>query len=90
MSDLKHPDCPSVSHSTPNIKAVRDGVPESLGASIRHRGQELNISRCPRQRILTKDSQLHAYNDHLAQELKSTNHAQRLKFVEWIMEQKQQ
>lgn len=89
ISDLRHSGRPSTSRSTQNIEAVRESVAESPGTSIRHRGQELDISRSSLQRIVTKDLHLHAYKVQLAQELKPTDHAQRREFVEWIMEQQQ-
>ena len=43
-----------------NVTAVRQNVAESPGTSIRHRAQELNISRSTMQRILRKYLRLHA------------------------------
>ena len=76
--DLRH----SCRFSTQNIEAVRESVTENPRTSIRHRGQELNISRSSLQRILRKDLHLHAYKVQLSQELKPTDHAQRREFVE--------
>ncbi|CAK9813004.1 hypothetical protein ANTPLA_LOCUS7629 [Anthophora plagiata] len=87
ISDLRHSGCPLTSRSTQNIEAVRESIAESPGTSIRHRAQELDISKSSLQRILTKDLHLHAYKVQLTQKLKPTDHAQRREFVEWIMEQ---
>lgn len=78
-----------VGRSIENIVAVRESVAENPGTSIRHRGQELNISRPTLQRILRKDLHLHAYKVLLTQELKPTDHAQRRAFVDWALAQHQ-
>jgi len=72
-----------------NIEAVRESVGENHGTSIRHRGQELQISRSSLQRILEKDLCIHAYKYQLTQQLKPNDHAQRREFVEWIIEHQQ-
>ena len=64
-------------------------VDESPSIPIRHRAQQLNISRCSVQRILTKDLHLHAYKIQLTQELHPEDHAQRRTFSNWILEQQQ-
>ncbi|KAK0166333.1 hypothetical protein PV328_004759 [Microctonus aethiopoides] len=89
ISDLKHSGRPSTSRSAQNIDAVRESLAESPGTSIRHRCQELGISRSSLQRILTKDLHLHDYKIELTQELDPSDHTQRREFVEWIMEQQQ-
>lgn len=72
--------------SLENIAAVRESVAENPDTSIRHRGQELNITRPTLQRILTKDLYLHAYKIQLTQEIKPRDHAQRRGFVDWVLE----
>jgi len=54
VGDAKHTGRPKTSRSNVNIKAVRESVGENPGTSIRHRGQELQISRSSLQRILEK------------------------------------
>lgn len=61
--------------SLKNIATVKESVGESLGTSIRHRGQELNISRSTMQRILVKDLHLHAHKVQLVQEIKLKDQA---------------
>lgn len=89
ISDLKHSGRPSTSRSAQNIQAVRQSVAEAPKTSIRHRSQQLDISRSSLQRILTKDLHLHAYKDQLTQELKPDDHRVRRDFVNWILEQQQ-
>lgn len=60
-------------------------VAKSLEASIRHRGQESQISRSSLQRILTKDMRLYAYKIKQAQQLMPNDHAQRREFIECII-----
>ncbi|EFN75553.1 hypothetical protein EAI_06663, partial [Harpegnathos saltator] len=72
--------------SNENIAAVSASVDESPSTSIRHRAQQLDISRCSVQRILTKDLYLHAYKIQLTQELQPADHAQRRTFANWILE----
>ena len=80
---------PRTGRSKVNIAAVSASVNESPSTSIRHRAQQLNISRCSVQRILTKDLHLHAYKIQLTQELHPEDHAQRRTFSNWILEQQQ-
>ena len=72
-----------------NIAAVSASVDESSSISIRHRAQQLNISRCSVQRILTNDLHLDAYKIQLTQELHPEDHAQRRTFSNWILEHQQ-
>ena len=78
---------PRTGRSKLNIAAVSASVDESPSTSIRHRAQQLNISRCSVQRILTKDLHLHAYKIQLTQELHPEYHAQHRTFSNWILEQ---
>jgi hypothetical protein len=64
---------------------VSESVAESPGISIRHHSQQLDIPRSTMHRILTKDLHLHAYKNQLNQELKPTDHVQRLEFVNWVL-----
>jgi len=75
--------------SNENVAAVSASVDENLSTSIRHRAQQLDISRSPVQRILTKDLHLHAYKIQLTQELQPADHAQRRTFANWILEHQQ-
>lgn len=75
--------------SLKNIATVRESVAENQGTSIRHRSQELNISRSTMQRILVKDLHLHAYKVQLVQEIKPSDHAQRREFADWVLEHHQ-
>lgn len=75
--------------SVENIDAVTGSVNENPGTSIRHRSQQLDITRSSMQRILTKDLHLHAYKVQLTQELKPRDHLQRLTFANWILDKKE-
>ena len=75
VGDAKHTGRPKTSRSNVNIEAVRESVGENPGTSIRHRGQELQISRSSLQRILEKDLCIHAYIIQLTQQLKPNDHA---------------
>ena len=70
---------PRTDRSKLNIAAMSTSV-ESPSTSIRHRAQQLNISRCSVQRILTKDLHLHAYKIQLTHDLHPEDHAQRRTF----------
>jgi len=72
-----------------NIATVSASVDESPSTSIRHRAQQLDISRSSVQRILTKDLHLRAYKIQLTQELQPADHAQRRTFANWILEHQQ-
>ncbi|OAD53117.1 hypothetical protein WN48_10746 [Eufriesea mexicana] len=87
ISDLRHSGRPSTSRSTQNIEAVRESAAKNPRISIRHRSQELDISKSSLQRILMKDLHLPIYKVELTQELKSTDHAQSREFIEWIAKQ---
>lgn len=86
INDVHSTGRPKTSRSNGNIESVRQNVREHPGTSIRHRGQELQISRSSLQRILTKDLHLHAYKVQITQELKPRDHGQRREFVEWIID----
>lgn len=68
LGDLKKSPRPRTARSSENVAAVAESVRETLGTSIRHRSQKLNISRTSLQRILTKDLHLQAYKIQLCQE----------------------
>lgn len=72
--------------SNENIEAVRESVAESPNTSIRHRSQELAISRATLHRILRIDLKLHPYKVQLVQEIKIRDHFQRKVFAEWALE----
>ncbi|CAK1579985.1 unnamed protein product [Parnassius mnemosyne] len=85
--DNKNPLRQRTGRSLENIAAVNESVAENPKTSIRHRSQQLQISRSTTQRILTKDLHLHAYKIQLTQELKPADHGKRWQFVQWVMEQ---
>ncbi|CAK9810854.1 Transposable element Tc3 transposase [Anthophora plagiata] len=80
---------PRIGRSKVNIAAVSASVDESPSISIRHRAQQLNISRCSVQRILTKDLHLHGCKIQLTQHLHPEDHVQRRTFSNWILEHQQ-
>lgn len=65
---------PRTGRSKENIAEVSTSVDESPSTSIRHRAQQLNISKCSVQRILTKDLHLHAHKIQLTQQLQPADH----------------
>lgn len=85
--DVKSPLRPRNVRSVENIAMVNESVTESPKTSIRHRSQQLAISRSSLQRILTNDLRLHAYKIQLTQELKPRDHHHRRIFANWILEQ---
>ncbi|CAK1590754.1 unnamed protein product [Parnassius mnemosyne] len=87
IMDNKNPLRQRTGRSLENIAAVNESVAENPKTSIRHRSQQLQISRSTTQRILTKDLHLHAYKIQLTQELKPADHGKRWQFVQWVMEQ---
>ena len=89
MADVKTPSCACLRHSDENIAAVCESVAENPDTSIRHRAQELNLSRTSLQRILTNDLSLYAYKVQLTQELKPDDHLKHHTFVNWVHKQRQ-
>ena len=88
VADVKTPSRARLRRSDENIAAVRESVAEHPDTSIRHRAQELNLSRTSLQRILTNDLSLYAYKVQLTQELKPDDHLKRRTFVNWVHEQR--
>lgn len=73
--------------STENIAAVSDSVSESPSTSVRHRAQELGLSRSSTHRILRIDLHLHPYKVQLRQQLRVGDHQQRRTFAAWALNQ---
>ena len=88
VGDLKKFPRPRTARSSENVAAVAESVREIPGTSIRHRSQELNISRTSLQRILRKDLHLQAYKIQLCQEFQPLDHLQRRTFVNWALQKK--
>lgn len=86
VSDVKTTTRLRPGRSTENVAAVRDDVAQTPSTSIRHRAQQIGVSKSTMQRILTKDLHLHAYKVQLTQELKPADHGQRREFVNWVLE----
>lgn len=74
---------PFPARSTENIAAVSDSVHERPSTSIRHRSQELNLSRSTLHRILRKDLAFKPYKVQLVHRLKPIDHPSRLRFANW-------
>ena len=89
VADVETPSRARLPRSDENIAAVRESVAEHPDTSIRHRAQELNLSRTSLQRILTNDLSLYAYKVQLTQELKPDEHLKRRAFVNWVHKQRQ-
>ena len=86
VHDLPRSGRPRTGRSTDNIAAVSESVRESPSTSVRHRSQELGISRATVHRILKIDLQPHPYKVQLRQELKILDHRQRREFARWALE----
>lgn len=85
VCDTKLPIRQRVRRSVENIDIVRESVAADNTISIRHRAQQLNISKTTLHRILTKDLHLHPYKIQLTQELKPRDHARRREFSDWLL-----
>ncbi|CAH2088163.1 unnamed protein product [Euphydryas editha] len=68
VSDVKTTTRHRPGRSTENVAAVRDDVAQTPSTSIRHRAQQIGVSKSTLQRILTKDLHLHAYKVQLRTE----------------------
>ena len=88
VGDLKKSPRPRTARSNENVAAVAESVRETPGTSIRHRSQELNISRTSLQRILRKDLHLQAYKIQLCQELQPLDHLLQAKFPQRVISRK--
>ena len=69
-----------------NITFVTESVAEDPNVSITRRSQELGMSYGIFWRILHLDLHLHPYKAQLTQQLKSADHLQRRRYVEWVLE----
>lgn len=78
---------PRTARSTENIAAVSESVSETPSTSVRHRAQELGLSKSSVHRILKIDLHLHPYKVQLRQELKITDHRIRRAFAGWALNQ---
>lgn len=80
-------DKPKTVRTTENIAAVAESVRESPGTSVKHRSQQLNISKSSLRRILHKDLGMTPYKVQLVQELKPRDHPLRFHFASWACDQ---
>lgn len=80
------PPAPRSARSLENIAAVRESVAEMPGTSIRHRSQELGLSRSSLHTILRKDLHLHPYKIQLTQALQPADHERRRNYSNWMLE----
>lgn len=76
---------PRSGRSAENVARTSDSVTESPKTSIRHRSQQLELSRATTQRILRKDLHLTAYKVQQTQELKPADHPRRLQYANWLL-----
>ena len=86
VHDLPRSGRPRTGRSTENIAAVSESVRESPSASVRHRAQELAISKTSVHQILRIDLHLHPYKVQLTQQLNIQDHRQRREFAAWALE----
>lgn len=77
---------PRSSRTEENVESVRISVRENPALSVRKRARAVNVLRSSLHRILRKDLCLHPYKIQLVQELKPTDGAQRLNFVNEMFE----
>ena len=68
------------------IAIVAESVREQPSTSTRHRSQQLDISRTSLMRILHKDLVLKQYKVQLVQQLKPTDHLNRLRSANWAQD----
>lgn len=69
-----------------NVERVRESIREQPRLSTRKRASVLNLPRTSLNRILHKDLHLHPYKIQIVQALKPSDHAQRLKFADEMLE----
>jgi hypothetical protein len=86
VHDLPRSGGPRTARSAENIAAVSESVRENPRTSVRHRAQELGLSRSSTHRILRIDLHLHPYKVQLRQQLKVHDHRQRREFAAWALE----
>lgn len=87
VHDLPRSGHPRTARSIENISVVSESVTENPRTSIRHRAQEIGLSRSSLHRILKLDLKLHAYKVQLTQQIKIRYHYQRKTFAEWTLNQ---
>ena len=73
--------------SSENIAIVSENVAEDPNVSIPRHPQELRLPYSTLWLILHLDLHLHPYKVQLMQQLKPTDHSQRRRYVEWVLEQ---
>ena len=71
--------------SAENITIVSESETKNLNVLIPCRPQELGLSYGTLWIILHLDLHLHPYKVQLPQQLKSGNHVQRRRYVEWVL-----
>ena len=72
--------------SAENFAIVSESVAEDPNVSIPRRSQELRPSYTTLWRILHLDLHLYPYIVQLTQQLKLTDHSQRRRYIEWMLE----
>ena len=80
VSDLPRSGRPRLVRSQMNLERVRDSVQQEPGTSIRRRSHQLGMSRTSLHRILSDNLHLFPYKMHLVQNLRPTDHQQRLNY----------
>lgn len=80
-SNLRRFGCPLTSRSTENIDTVRKSVAESIGTSIRHRGQDLTFWEA-HYSVFPLNLHFHAQKFQLTKKLTPSKHAQ--PSVRWL------
>lgn len=68
-----------------NIVKTHESVDVNESTSIRHRAQELNLSRSSLSRIMHDDLHLKAYKITLVQQLKESDHQCRRNYCNWLL-----
>lgn len=69
------------------VSVVQHSVNQDPTTSVRRRSQELNLSKTTLHQILRKDCILWPYKIQLTQELKTTDHAARRSFSDWMLDE---
>ncbi|CAG9782220.1 unnamed protein product [Diatraea saccharalis] len=81
-----HSSRPRASRKPVNVERVSESIQEQPRLSTRKRASVLNLPRTSLNRILHKDLHLYPYKIQIVQALKPSDHVQRLKFVDEMLQ----
>lgn len=90
LTDLPHPSGSRTVRTEENIALVASSVNNDPGTSIRRRSQELGISTTSIFKIMHCDLNLFPYKIQLTQVLQPSDHLERRKFADFVLERTQE